>query len=102
MKRTILKITVVTLITAFLGFMVYEIVSKLRIKNAAAEKIKDIPDFKFYTLSDEGFTNQNILANKAVVIIHFSPDCENCQDEVIDLQKDIGLFSDVEILMVSE
>jgi thiol-disulfide isomerase/thioredoxin len=102
MKRKILKIVIPALVIGLLGFLIYGIVTKLNIKSAAEEKIKEVPDFKFYTLSNNGFTNENIPANKAVVIIHFSPDCENCQDEASDLQKDIGLLPDVEILMVSE
>jgi thiol-disulfide isomerase/thioredoxin len=102
MKKKILKTGIVTGLIVFFGIMGFTIVQKLMIKKAAAEKISELPAFKFYTLDDAGFTNENIPAGMPVVIIHFSPDCENCQEEAVDLEKNMALLGGVQILMVTE
>src|ERR1044071_110503 len=102
MKKRILKISLVTGLLAFFGIMVYTIAHKLNVKKEAEEKISSLPPFKFYTLAGDGFTEGNVEHGKPVVIIHFSPDCENCQEEAVELDKNIALLGNTQVLMISE
>lgn len=101
-KRKIFKISIISGLVVFFGCMSVIITRQLVIRKEAAEKIHDIPQFKFYSLSGQNFTQDSVAAGKAVIIIHFSPDCENCQDEAKELQGNISALGDVQVLMIAE
>jgi peroxiredoxin len=102
MKKKVFKISIIVFLFGFFGTMGFLIVRQLMIKKEAAEKIQDVPAFKFYTLANTGFTNDSIANGKPVIIIHFSPDCENCQDEARELQQKLPGLGDVQVLMIAD
>lgn len=99
--KTLLKILIIILILGIFGFLGYKIIYKLKVKKKAAEMIAMLPDFKFYRLSGEAFTRNNLLPDMPVVVFHFSPDCENCKYEAGEFAKNMHLFQHTQILMIS-
>jgi peroxiredoxin len=71
------------------------------VQKEATEKMKQLPAFKFYTVDKQAFTHKDLLTDQPVVIIHFSPDCENCQHEAVQLQSKMDLLQGVQILMIT-
>jgi thiol-disulfide isomerase/thioredoxin len=65
-------------------------------------KFETIPAFNIYTVPDSiAFTNKNLLKNKPLIILFFSPDCEHCQKETKELLAYKEELKNIQILMVS-
>lgn len=101
MKKTILRLSIIVLVVAVLGYLGYKIAYKLRVKNEMAQKIAILPEFTFHTLNEETFSKKNLQPDKAVVVFHFNPECENCQYETKEITEKINLLENAQILMVS-
>lgn len=78
---------------------------------AAQEDDLSLPPYKrFPTLptlhlmlgdSATQYTKQSLPANKPVVIMLFSPDCDHCQHETEELVKHKDAFNDVQLVMAT-
>lgn len=100
-KRIIfLKFLVFTL-TIFTGYVVFKIVKTKKQNNAAAITKQTLPNFTFYNLDSVATTNNFIAKGKPVCIFYFNADCEHCQYEAKEINKNITLFNDIQIVMVS-
>ena len=65
-------------------------------------KFEAIPTFTVYTVPDSiAFTNKDLLKNKPLIIMFFSPDCEHCQKETKELLAYKEELKNIQILMVS-
>ena len=65
-------------------------------------KFKAIPAFTVCTVPDSiAFTNKDLLKNKPLIIMFFSPDCEHCQKETKELLAYKEELKNIQILMVS-
>lgn len=84
----------------FVAFAAYTI-SKGR-KKEAALNMKTLPEFAFKTMEDAPYTQRDVPEDKSVIIFHFSPDCDHCQNEATDLKEKMEWFKDVHILMVAD
>jgi thioredoxin-related protein len=63
----------------------------------------DVPPFSLTKVPDSTkFTKDDLAKKKATLIILFSPDCDHCQHETRELQKHIGLFKNVQIVMAAQ
>lgn len=60
-----------------------------------------MPDFKFYTSAQAGFTKQQIPAGKESLIVFFDGTCPHCQKVAGDLSKNIKSLGKLNIYMVS-
>ena len=61
-----------------------------------------VPQFTLYNISDSvAFTREDLKKNTATVFFVFSPDCEHCQHETENLKKNIKMFKNAQIVMVS-
>lgn len=97
-------IRIILFIAAFLviGYFVYQIVHKIKIKKEVAENTATIPNFRFRTIQHQPFNKQNISDTLGNVIIQlFSPDCEHCQYMAESFLKNKEKLSDIEIIMVT-
>lgn len=99
-KKTIKIILGLALLVVFGCFAYYTVTRAM--KKESALKLKTMPDFKFYTMNDEAYTQDNVPSGKPLLVLHFSTDCEHCQNEAKDLKKNISWFENVHILMVSD
>ena len=97
-------IRIIPFIAAFLviGYFVYRIVHKIKIKKEVTENTATIPQFSFSTIQHQPFTKQNISDTLGNVIVQlFSPDCEHCQYMAESLVKNKEKLKDIEIIMVT-
>src|ERR1051326_1943812 len=101
-KKKLLKTIVILLVLLSVCFFSYQIVHKAAIKKETSEKIKSLPDFKFFTLDEKNFTNADVPANMPALIVYFSPDCDHCQSEAQDLREHMSWFKNIEVLMVTD
>ncbi|RZL32280.1 MAG: redoxin domain-containing protein [Pedobacter sp.] len=102
MKRRIILLTcLIFFLTGFTGFMVYKIVKTKKQNNAVAAIKQTLPNFTFYKLDSVETGNTFIENDKAVCIFYFNSDCEHCQYEAKEINKNIALFKNAQIVMVS-
>jgi peroxiredoxin len=99
--RRFIKPLIIIVLVGFLGSMGYVIVSKLKTRSEAEQRVKILPDFTFYTLEDAPFGKAQLKKKLPVVIVHFDTDCESCQYEAIQIRKDIDLLKGVQVLMIT-
>lgn len=65
-------------------------------------KFEKVPAFTIFTVPDSiAFSNKNLLKNKPLVIMFFSPDCDHCQKETKELLAYKEELKNIQILMVS-
>ncbi|HMO61484.1 MAG TPA: thioredoxin domain-containing protein [Ferruginibacter sp.] len=63
----------------------------------------EVPPFSILKVPDSTkFTKDHLTKRKATLIILFSPDCDHCQQETRELQKNISLFKNVQIVMAAQ
>ena len=61
-----------------------------------------VPQFTLYNISDSiAFTREDLKKNTPTVFFVFSPDCDHCQHETENLKKNIKLFKNAQVVMVS-
>lgn len=91
----------VLILIAFTGSVIFVTAQKDTSPNSLS-KFETIPAFNVYTVPDStAFTNKNLLKNKPLVIMFFSPDCEHCQKETKELLAYKEELKNIQILMVS-
>jgi peroxiredoxin len=95
------KIIIPLVFAVFIAFMGYKIYARLQQKQQIAENIKSLPAFYFYNMQDSIFTDADLQQNKAVLIIHFHPDCEHCRYEAELISKHINEFKPYRLLLIS-
>ena len=97
-----LKIITIIIILGFFCFMAFSIYKQVKRKEQIAEKIKNIPEFYFYMPgSDSIFTDANIKADKATLIIYYNPECEHCQYEADIISKRIEEFKPFQLFFIT-
>jgi peroxiredoxin len=69
--------------------------------SVAAQVPASMPDFKFYTSNQAGFTKNNIPAGKQSLIVFFDATCPHCQKVAGELSKKTKELSKINIYMVS-
>lgn len=100
MKQYI-RISIVLVILAFLGYMAYAINRKLLEKEALRERISTIPSFRFERLEDGFFTENDLAENKSLVFLYFNSTCDFCRLEAKAIQGRIEEFDAVQLVFVS-
>jgi hypothetical protein len=100
MKRLIF-LALVGMILLAVAALGYKVVRGNAEKDAAALRICTLPDFRFFTDSMGAITPAHMPPEKALVIIHFLPDCHFCQGEAKELAANVALFGGAHFLWVS-
>lgn len=97
-----LKVIIPITILLLIGFMAYGIYSKQAEKEKIAEQIQTLPPITFYKLNTgELFTNENIVPDREVLIIHFHPDCDFCHAQLEEIGTQLKKFANTQILLIS-
>jgi len=98
-----LKIIIPAIVVLLAGFMIYKISAKLKQKEKIAEQIQTIPPMAFKKLnSGELFTDESIEPGKAVLIMHFHPDCDFCHAQLKEIASHIEQFASMQLLFISD
>lgn len=100
MKKTF-KIIIPILVLSLLGYLVYNVISKMQYKSEVAKTLQTIPEFSFKTLENEEFTNTDLKPNTATVFIYFNSECDFCQHEAKNISENIDQFKNIQFLFVS-
>jgi peroxiredoxin len=99
-KSTIKKIIPV-LFLVILGFLTFQITSKIKYKNEVAENIKTIPEFSLQNIKGGSFTNENLIKNTPTLFVYFDSECEFCNEEAEMIQQNIDKFSTIQLIFIS-
>ncbi|MDA9970411.1 redoxin domain-containing protein [Flavobacteriaceae bacterium] len=95
------KLIIPILVLALLGYLVFNVVTKIQFKNAIEKKLETIPNFSFITLDKKVFTNSDLKLNTPTVFIYFNSDCDFCQYEAQSISEHSTYFKNVQLLFVS-
>ena len=100
MKRLIFLafVGIILLSIATLG---YKIVRGNAEKDATALRIRILPELRFTQENGAPITNTDFPPDKALVIVHFLPDCHFCQGEAKEFSAHPELLADAHVLFVS-
>jgi thiol-disulfide isomerase/thioredoxin len=89
------------LLSAVLGLASLEAAAQDSTIKAPYEKFTDFPPVKLLLPDSTTFTREDLPKKKPVLVMLFSPMCEHCKHETVELLKNIDKLEDVEILMVT-
>lgn len=96
-----LKIIIPILFVGLLGFLIFQITSKIKHKKEVAENIKTIPEFSLQNIKGGSFTDENLIKNTPTLFVYFNSECEFCNEEAEMIQQNIDKFSTIQLVFVS-
>jgi hypothetical protein len=99
MKRTILIISA-TLFLIILGYLIINIINRVKTENQIKVNYYKLPTFSFYTLNNTLFKSVTIKEGP-ILIIYFHPECEHCQYELSEIVKSQLVHTNLWILLVT-
>lgn len=99
-KMTLL-ICLTVILTSLVSYMIYKMVKTKQANQLTNNAKKNLPNFAFYNLDSVVTSNKFITKNKPVCVYYFNTDCEHCQYEAKEINRNITLFKNVQIVMVS-
>jgi peroxiredoxin len=99
--RKVMAILLVLLLLSGLGYLVAGIIKTNKFKNEATAKTQLLPTLDFKQLSGKRFGNDSLPAGQPTVVYYYSPDCEHCQYEAGEIQKNLAQFQRATLVMVS-
>lgn len=70
---------------------------------SAQDYPETVPDFKIFTLKDDGFTNEDLQNKNYSLFVYFNPGCSHCKTtfEALELKSDEIKNADVTLYPVS-
>jgi len=83
------------------GILAYNIVKKYNQNKAVYLKRKSLPNFHFYSQNLKPFTVKALRKNQGVCIFYYNAGCEHCQYEAAQISKEINVFKNTQVVMVS-
>jgi thiol-disulfide isomerase/thioredoxin len=101
MYRKRVLVIILTFAIGLLSYLCYNIISKVKEKNAIAEELHIIPEFEFETLDNSIFTNTNLRPSKTTIFIYFNSECDFCQHEAQSISENLNSFKEVQFVFVS-
>jgi peroxiredoxin len=100
-KQTVFFAYLALFLMCAAGYMIYKIV-EIKTENEVIKITRQtLPKFNFYNLDSIATNNSFIKKDRPVVIFYYNADCEFCQFEAVEINKNILLFKDAQIIMVS-
>ena len=100
MKKRTIKIIFLTIISFCIGFLAYEINSKLNYKKEVTKRIQNLPNFTFHSVKVKTFTREN-LPDKPVIFVYFNSDCDYCKSEATKIQEHLTDFKNTLLVFIS-
>lgn len=96
-----LKILIPIVLIGIIIVLLYKIFFQIKYKNELQNKIKEIPEFSTKTIDGVAFTNKNIKPNTLSIFIYYNSECEHCQNQALQIQKNIEKFGDCQLVFIS-
>ena len=98
-KKKIFLTVGFTIFFSLLLFLMYNIIEKVAAKKEVQAKIQTLPiGVPLFTLDS---TYYQLQRNRTVVLIYFNSECQHCQYELGEIQKNVPAFADTEIVFMS-
>ena len=101
-RKRIFKFLILGINFIVIFYLSFKIYSGIVNKNEIAKKTERLPDFCFYTLHGIQFRPKSLTKGNSTVIVFFNPDCHHCTCEIESIIKNSALFSNTDILLVSD
>ena len=83
------------------SYLLYKIVKTKQQHNNVKTTKQTLPNFSFYNLDSVATNNSFLKKGRAVCIFYFNAECEHCQYEAKEINKNIALFKNAQLVMVS-
>src|SRR5690606_35979325 len=99
MKNT--KRIIVSVVLGFLGYMAYAVTSKYMEKESVRKRISTIPAFRFERLGDGVFTDEDLTANRPLILLYFNSSCEFCRAEAREIKNNLEKLRAIQMVFVS-
>jgi thioredoxin-related protein len=96
-KKSIITIVLIILFSVLL-FLGYLIIDRLTFKRKIEAKLEALPASKLFDLDSLVYT---INSSSSVCLIYFDSNCEYCQYELMEIKKNISLFTHSQIVFIS-
>jgi len=96
-----LKIIIGLTLVSIIAYLGYSISTKINHKKEVVERIQNLPEFSFKTISGEQFTQNEISITLPKLFIYFNSDCDFCHAEAKQIQEHIKQLKKMQIIMVS-
>ncbi len=100
--KRVFKFLILVIIFTLIFYLCWKIYSGIVNKNEIVKKTERLPDFCFYTLHGTRFHPKSITKGNSTVIVFFNTDCHHCTCEIESIIKNSALFSNTDILLVSD
>jgi peroxiredoxin len=100
-QRKYILLALVLVAISFTGYLLYKIVIAKQQSAIVNTTKQNLPNFSFYNVDSVAFSRNFLKKGKPVCIFYFNAGCEYCQYEAREISKNIALFKDTQILMVS-
>ncbi|MBC6111773.1 peroxiredoxin family protein [Pedobacter fastidiosus] len=95
-------ILVLGLIALGLGcLLAYKIAKKYPHNKEMALQKQTLPNFQLYSQNLKPFSAKQLKENEAICIFYYNAECEHCQYEATQINKQLTLFKNVQIVMIS-
>lgn len=96
-----LKIVIPIVFIVVLGYLGFQIFSKIQYKNEVAEHIKTIPFFNYENVNGKSFTREDLKLGAPTLFIYFNTECEFCIEETIMIYENIAKFANCQLVFIS-
>ena len=83
------------------SFKTLVLILLISLQASAQEIAKTIPDFTFYTLRGDSFSNKDLTNGKILFFVFFDSDCDHCQHAVAAINKNQKEFKNVAVYLIS-
>ncbi len=100
-QKRYLLLALVMVVINFTAYILYKIVIAKQQNTIVKTNMQTLPDFNFYNLDSVAVSANIVNKGRPVCIFYFNADCEFCQYEAREISKNIALFKDAQILLVS-
>lgn len=101
MKKILGLITIIMLVST-LGYLVYQITTKVNAKQKAELHIAQLPAFRLQTLQGTMFSNNDLPQNVPTICIFFNSTCDFCQHEAQSIHDHLDQFTNVQFVFISD
>jgi peroxiredoxin len=100
-KRKITAIIAGALIIGILAFLFHGISTKSNRKKAIAQELSTIPEFEFYQLCGNPYTQDSLSGELTTVFIWFHSNCDFCVHKARNIAEHLHDFTDTQLLFIS-
>jgi len=100
-RKRIFKSVIFVFVLSLLSYLIYRVVSKVKEKEAIAERLQTMPDFSLIMLNGSQFSNSDLKTSMSTVFLYFNTECEFCQHEAESIYRSVDRLKEVQLVFVS-